>query len=75
MAAERIKAGLWPALNLLVVFVIIYVSQPANGKIASIYFATYIPVVNELVLLLLYATICFRPPMRLQRGQNDTRWV
>jgi len=34
-----------------------------------------IPVVNELVLLLVYAATCFRPPMRLQRGQNHTRWV
>ena len=37
--------------------------------------ATCIPVVNELVLLLVYAATCFRPLMRLQRGQNHTRWV
>ena len=34
-----------------------------------------IPVVNELILLLVYAATCFRPPRRLQRGQNHTRWV
>ena len=34
-----------------------------------------IPVVNELVLLLVYAETCFRTPKHFQRGQNHTRWV
>ena len=37
-----------------------------------------IPVVNELVLLLVYAAppeTCFRTPLRFQHDQNHTRWV